>query len=117
MGNVDVLKHADSPKVLVEKKVRKKSTMSTSSSKSGKGKQPPVSWKNFLLKVALAEEDSPEVDDPTWEPPENFEDSDDADIDISEDEINDLIESMKTEVKITDFLPDKNIVDAAVAEN
>jgi len=115
--NVDVLKHADSPKVLVEKKVRKKSTMSTSSSKSGKGKQPPVSWKNFLLKVALAEEDSPEVDDPTWEPPENFEDSDDADSDISEDEINDLIESMKTEVKITDFLPDNNIADAAVAEN
>ena len=48
-----------------------------------------------------------EVDDPTWEPPENFEDSDNADSDVSEDEINDLIESMKTEVKITDFFPDE----------
>ena len=55
-----------------------------------------------------------EVDDPTWEPPENFEDSDNADSDISEDEINDLIESMKTEVKITDFLHDNNIADTAV---
>ena len=42
-----------------------------------------------------------EVDDPTWEPPENFEDSDDANSDISED-------------KITDFLPDNNIADIAV---
>merc|ERR1712080_320650 len=34
--NVDVLKHADVPKAPTEKKVRKKSTMSTSSGKSGK---------------------------------------------------------------------------------
>ena len=82
-------------------KVRKKSTMSTSSSKSGKGKNPNVNWKNFLLKAALSEEE-PEGEekerekDPDWEPPENYEDSDDADSEISEDEINDLIESMKT---------------------
>merc|ERR1712173_377417 len=103
------------------KKVRKKSTMSTSSSKSGKGKTPHVNWKNFLLKAALSEEE-PEGEekerekDPDWEPPENYEDSDDADSEISEDEINDLIESMKTEVKITDFLPDNNNADVAVAE-
>jgi len=119
--NVDVLKHADVPKPPTEKKVRKKSTMSTSSSKSGKGKNPNVNWKNFLLKAALSEEE-PEGEekerekDPDWEPPENYEDSDDADSEISEDEINDLIESMKTEVKITDFLPDNNNADAAVAE-
>jgi len=119
--NVDVLKHADVPKPPTEKKVRKKSTMSTSSSKSGKGKSPHVNWKNFLLKAALSEEE-PEGEekerekDPDWEPPENYEDSDDADSEISEDEINDLIESMKTEVKITDFLPDNNNADAAVAE-
>jgi len=55
--NVDVLKHADVPKPPTEKKVRKKSTMSTSSSKSGKGKKPHVNWKNFLLKAALPEEE------------------------------------------------------------
>merc|ERR1712168_181861 len=119
--NVDVLKHADVPKPPTGKKGRKKSTMSTSSSKSGKGKTPHVNWKNFLLKAALSEEE-PEGEekerekDPDWEPPENYEDSDDADSEISEDEINDLIESMKTEVKITDFLPDNNNAEAAVAE-
>jgi len=115
--NVDVLKHADVPKTPIEKKVRKKSTMSTASSGKSAGKLPPVSWKNFLLKAEEAETD-PE-DDPDWEPPENYEDTDDADSEISEDEINDLIESMKDmkeEVKVADFVPDNNNPDVAVAE-
>jgi len=112
--NVDVLKHADVPKAPTEKKVRKKSTMSTSSGKSGK--QTHVSWKAFLLKAEEAAEDTDPEGDPDWEPPENYEDTDDADSEISEDEINDLVESMKIEVKITDFLPDNNNANVAVAE-
>merc|ERR1719474_548275 len=54
--NVDVLKHADVPKAPTEKKVRKKSTMSTSSGKSVK--QPPMGWKDFLMKAEEAAEDS-----------------------------------------------------------
>ena len=36
--------------------------------------------------------------DPDWVPPENYEDSDDTESDISEDEIKDLEESLKHEV-------------------
>ena len=43
--------------------------------------------------------------DPDWVPPDNFEDSDDLDSDISEDEINDLAESLKQELKIEEILP------------
>lgn len=95
--NVDVLKHADVPKAPIEKK---------------KGKQPPLSWKTFLLEAALVEEegsgeeDADREKDPDWEPPENYEDSDDADSEISENEIKELIESMKMvdlEKKSTDL--------------
>jgi len=112
--NVDVLKHADVQKAPTEKKVRKKSTMSTSSGKSGT--QPKMGWKAFLLKAEEAPEDTDPEADPDWEPPENYEDTDDADSEISEDEINDLVESMKIEVKIADFSPDNNNADVAVAE-
>merc|ERR1712203_857409 len=81
--NVDVLKHADFPTSATSvKKVRKRSTMSTSS-----GKPSPMSWKNFLMKAEIEEEEASEGGDPNWEPPENYEDSDFDDSVISEDEI------------------------------
>jgi len=103
--NVDVLKHADVPKEAIEKKTRKKSTLSTSSGKSGK--HPPKGWKNFLLQADVDAEEASEAD-PDWVPPENYEDSDDSESDISEDEIKDLAESLKHDVKFPDILPEKD---------
>ena len=45
--------------------------------------------------------------DPNWEPPENYEDSDFDDSVISEDEIADLVESLKQEVRIAEIYPEK----------
>ena len=47
--------------------------------------------------------------DPNWEPPENYEDSDFDDSVISEDEIADLVESLKSEVRIAEIYPEKVI--------
>jgi len=102
--NVDVLKHADFPTSATSvKKVRKRSTMSTSS-----GKPSPMSWKNFLMKAEIEEEEASEGGDPNWEPPENYEDSDFDDSVISEDEIADLVESLKQEVRIAEIYPEKD---------
>jgi len=102
--NVDVLKHADFPTSATSvKKVRKRSTMSTSS-----GKPSPMSWKNFLMKAEIEEEEASEGGDPNWEPPENYEDSDFDDSVISEDEIADLVESLKSEVRIAEIYPEKD---------
>lgn len=92
--NVDVLKHAEQ-----KKKTRKRSTSKGS---------PPVSWKTFLLQseVDPEKEDSEEKEnDPDWVLPENYEDTTDAESDISDTEINDLAESLAKDINIKDILP------------
>jgi len=89
--NVDVLKHVDVPASPTAKKVRRKSTKSTSSDKP-----PPMSWKNFLIKADIVEEASEA--DPDWLPPADLDDSDFDDSVISDDEITDLVESLKHEL-------------------
>jgi len=89
--NVDVLKHAD---VATNKKGGKK-----------KFQNPPMNWKKFLMDGDLNKDDENSEGDPDWEPPENYEDSDELDSDISEDEIRDLAESAKQDLKIDEILP------------
>lgn len=93
--NVDVLKHAD------------KAPNKMGNKKSPVPKKPPMNWKKFLMAGDIEDDiiDDNSEGDPDWVPPDNFEDSDDLDSDISEDEINDLAESLKQELKIEEILP------------
>ena len=89
--NVDILKHAEAPSGL--KKVEKKAKPV----KFGPQKKPPVSWYSFLMTEDLASESDAD-NDPTYEPPAEFEDAEDFDSDISIDEIQELAESLKVDV-------------------
>jgi hypothetical protein len=100
--NVDVLKHAE-----VAVKKRKKSVSGSGASPK---KQPPMSWKNFLMTAEIVQDDDEDAeaglaDDPDWLPPENYQDSDEMDSDISDEEIRDLAESLKQDLKIEEILP------------
>lgn len=98
--NVDVFKHAEVPNAKSKQRIRKKSTTSS------KGKAPQIYWKDFLMQAELDPEDKSEAD-PDWIPPEDFEDSDEIESDISDDEVTDLSEALKKEIKIDEILPPK----------
>merc|ERR1712014_196695 len=62
-------------------------------------------WKKYLL-VEDVEDSQTESDaDPDYKPPEYLDDSTDAESDISENELNDLVESMNKDLKVDDLLP------------
>ena len=58
------------------------------------------------MQAELDPEDKSEAD-PDWIPPEDFEDSDEIESDISDDEVTDLSEALKKEIKIDEILPPK----------
>ena len=66
----------------------------TKAKKNGPAKKPPINWINFLTTDDLAAESEAEADDPTYEPPEEYEDIDDFDSAISSEELKELTESM-----------------------
>ena len=58
--------------------------------------EPPVN--QFLMTEELASESDVEAEDPDYQPPEDYEDLDDFDSDISSDEIIDLFESLNKDI-------------------
>lgn len=90
-GNVDILKQAE---VSTNNAGKEKSK----AKKIGPPKKPPVNWIQFLMTEELATESDVEVEDPDYEPPEDYEDVDDFDSDISSDEIKDLAESLDKDI-------------------
>jgi len=108
-GNVDVLKQAEGSSGVNTKKSKAK--------KIGPPKKPPVNWINFLMTEELASESDVEEDDPNYVPPEEFDDIDDFDSDISSDELKDLAESLEKDIsKLTDqTVPEQEPAEAVVA--
>ena len=90
--NVDILKHAEAPGGTAKKEEKKAKPV-----KFGPQKKPPVSWYSFLMTEDLASESDAD-NDPTYEPPADFEDAEDFDSDISTDEIQELAESLKVDI-------------------
>jgi len=90
-GNVDILKQA-------EVSTNNAGTEKAKAKKIGPPKKPPVNWIQFLMTEELATESDVEVEDPDYEPPEDYEDVDDFDSDISSDEIKDLAESLDKDI-------------------
>ena len=88
-ANVDVLKQAEASNGASKDKAGK-----TKAKKVGPSKKPPVNWLSFLMTDDLAAESVAEVDDPSYEPPEEHDDIDDFDSDISSDELKELTESL-----------------------
>jgi len=96
--NVDVLKHVEKSKGGKNRRRRRNS----SKSKVATQKVPIRDWKKFLLKDDYDEIDGSEVD-PEYQPPANMYDSDDDDSNISEEEILDLAESLKIDLKLDEL--------------
>ena len=88
-ANVDVLKQAEASNGASKDKAGK-----TKAKKVGPSKKPPVNWLSFLMTDDLAAESEAEVDDPSYEPPEEHDDIDDFDSDISSDELKELTEAL-----------------------
>ena len=87
-GNVDILKQAEASTNDGKEKANK----------IGPAKKPPVNWIQFLMTEELATESDVEAEDPDYQPPEDYEDVDDFDSDISSDEIKDLAESLEKDI-------------------
>lgn len=109
--NVDVLKHAD---VAIKKAGSGKKKTTTTPPSSSARKQPPMSWKKFLMTAEIVQDEDGDENaeaaggldnDPDWLPPENFQDSDEMESDISEEEVRDLAEALKQDLKIEEILP------------
>merc|ERR1712226_1803596 len=101
--NVDVLKHVENISKGGKKRRRRNSSVKSKVSTTQK-KVPIREWKKFLLKDELDEVDGSEVD-PEYQPPANLDDSEDDDSNISEEEIRDLAESMKIDLKLEELIP------------
>jgi len=100
--NVDVLKHVDNVAKGSKSRRRRRTTSSQQSKKSTTRTR---QWKKYLL-VEDVEDSQTESDaDPDYKPPEYLDDSTDAESDISENELNDLVESMNKDLKVDDLLP------------
>jgi hypothetical protein len=102
--NVDVLKHVENMSKGKGKKRRRRNSSVKSKVSTTQKKVPIREWKKFLLKDELDEVDGSEVD-PEYQPPANLDDSEDDDSNISEEEIRDLAESMKIDLKLEELIP------------
>lgn len=102
--NVDVLKHVvESP----SKSNKRRRRRTTSSQTKQKHNQNQIrEWKKFLLNENLEDSKTEsDDDDPEYIPPLNLDDSTEMESDISEDELRDLEESLKQDLKLEDLLP------------
>lgn len=104
--NVDVLKHVENPAKGGKNSRRRRRT---SSQRSLKKKTPVHEWKKFLLSENL---DDPKTDseagDPDYKPPDNLDDSSEMESNISEDELRDLVEALKHDLKLEDLPPQED---------
>lgn len=98
--NVDVLKHVENP-TKGSKNGRRRRRNSSAQSK----KVPIREWKKFLLNENLDDSKTGSEVDPDYMPPANLDESTEMESEISEDELRDLEESLKQDLKLDEILP------------
>lgn len=100
--NVDVLKHVVESPSKSNKRRRRRTTSSQTKQKHNQIRE----WKKFLLNENLEDSKTEsDDDDPEYIPPLNLDDSTEMESEISEDELRDLEESLKQDLKLEDLLP------------
>merc|ERR1712066_471616 len=100
--NVDVLKHVVESPSKSNKRRRRRTTSSQTKQKHNQIRE----WKKFLLNENLEDSKTEsDDDDPEYIPPLNLDDSTEMESEISEDELRDLEESSKQDLKLEDLLP------------
>ena len=102
--NVDVLKHVENVANAKGGKSRRR-RRTTSSQQSKKGTTGIRQWKKYLLIEDLDDSLAESDVDPDYKPPEYLDDSTDMESNISEDELNDLVESLKHDIDLDSLVP------------